>query len=110
MLFRSVSESEIFNSEYSPRFRELAASVADRAKHFYRLARETLPPEDRRAMAAAALMDSVYWQLLQKLEAREFNVFGPELIRVGKGQKIFLILRTWLRIASGNSAPNYGTP
>jgi len=29
---------------------------------------------------------------------------------VSKGQKILLILRTWLRIASGNVVPNYGTP
>ena len=105
-----VTESEILNGEYSSRFRELAASIAGRAKHFYRLARETLPPEDRRAMAAAELMGSVYWRLLEKLEHREFNVFGPEPTRVGKGQKILLILRTWLRLASGNVVPNYGTP
>lgn len=105
-----VSESEILNGEYSPRFRELAASIAERAKHFYRLARETLPREDRRAMAAAELMGSVYWRLLEKLEAREFNVFGPETTRVSKPQKILLILRTWLRLASGNAVPNYGTP
>jgi len=105
-----VTESEILNGEYSPRFRELATSVAARARQFYRLAREALPLEDRRAMAAAELMGSVYWRLLEKLEAREFNVFGSELTRVSKGQKILLILRTWLRIASGNVVPNYGTP
>ena len=104
-----VSEAEILEGRYSPRFEQLATSVAERAKHFYRLARETLPPEDRRAMAAAELMGSVYWRLLEKLEARRFNVFGPELTRVSKGQKILLILRTWLRIASGNVVPNYGT-
>ena len=104
-----VSETEILNGNYSPRFRELAASIAERAKHFYKLARQTLPPEDRRAMAAAELMGSVYWRLLQKLEARQFNVFG-EPTRVSKGQKIILILRTWLRIAVGNVVPNYGTP
>lgn len=105
-----VNETEILNGEYSPRFRELAASVAERAKHFYKLAREALPPEDRRSMAAAELMGSVYWRLLEKLEAREFNVFGPQPTRVSKGQKLLLILRTWLRIASGNVLPNYGTP
>jgi phytoene synthase len=104
-----VSESEILDGVYSPRFRELAAGIADRAKHFYRLARQTLPPEDRRAMAAAELMGSVYWRLLEKLEARQFDVFGPET-RVSKGQKLLLILRTWLRIAVGNVVPNYGTP
>lgn len=105
-----VTEAEILNGEYSQRFRELAASIAARAKHFYRLARETLPPCDRRSMAAAELMGSVYWRLLEKLEAQQFNVFGPEPTRVSKGQKILLILRTWLRIASGNVVPNYGTP
>ena len=105
-----VNEAEILNGEYSPRFRELAAGIAERAKHFYKLAREALPPEDRRSMAAAELMGSVYWRLLEKLEARQFNVFGPQPTRVGKGQKLLLILRTWLRIASGNVLPNYGTP
>jgi len=105
-----VSESEILHGEYSPRFRELAASVAGRAKHYYTLARESLPREDRRAMAAAELMGSVYWRLLEKLQAQEFNVFGAEPTRVSKGQKLLLILRTWLRIASGNVVPNYGTP
>jgi phytoene synthase len=103
-----VSESEILDGIYSPRFRELAASIADRARHFFMLARQALPPEDRRSMAAAQLMDSVYWCLLKKLESRQFHVFGPET-RVGKGQKILLILRTWWRIAVGNVAPNYGT-
>ena len=105
-----VTEEEILRGEYSPRFRELAVSVAARAKNYYRQARETLPREDRRAMAAAELMGSVYWRLLEKLEAREFNVFGPEPTRVSKPQKILLIARTWLRLASGNGVPNYGKP
>jgi len=105
-----VTEEEILRGEYSPRFRELAVSVAARARHFYKRARETLPREDRRAMAAAELMGSVYWRLLEKLEAREFDVFGPEPTRVSKPQKILLIIRTWLRLASGNVVPNYGTP
>ena len=105
-----VAESEILNGEYSERFRDLAGSVAARAKEYYRLAREALPREDTRAMAAAELMGSVYWRLLEKLEAQQFNVFGPNPTRVGKGQKILLILRTWLRLASGNVVPTYGTP
>jgi 15-cis-phytoene synthase len=103
-----VRESEILEGQYSSRFRELAESVASRARHFYALANETLPREDRRNMAAAELMGSVYWRLLQKLEQRQFNVFDPPLARVSKGQKILLILRTWFRIASGAIVPNYG--
>jgi phytoene synthase len=103
-----VTPEEILRLEYSPRFFELANSVAQRARHFYRLARETLPAADRRSMVAAELMGSVYWRLLCKLERRRFDVFGPELTRLNKWQKALLILRSWLRFVSGALSPNYG--
>ena len=103
-----VSPEEVLRLEYSPRFFELADSVAQRARHFYRLARETLPAADRRSMVAAELMGSVYWRLLSKLERQRFDVFGPELTRLNKGQKALLILRSWLRFISGAMSPNYG--
>jgi len=103
-----VSPEEILRLEYSPRFFELANSVAQRARHFYRLAHKTLPPGDRRSMVAAELMGAVYWRLLRKLEQQRFNVFGPELTRLNKGQKALLILRSWLRFVSGAVSPNYG--
>jgi phytoene synthase len=105
-----VRPEEIIESQYSPRFRQLAASVAERARKYYRQARETLPDEDRRSMGAAELMGSVYWRLLQKLEAQQFNVFDPALTRVSKFQKLFLIFRTWYRLTTGALVPNYGTP
>lgn len=105
----NVSEKEIFASEYSDRFRELAYSVAGRARLFYQLASQTLPPEDRRSMVAAELMGAVYWRLLRKLERQRFNVFGPKLTRLSKGQKILLIFRSWFCFVSGATTPNYGT-
>ncbi len=105
-----VPPEEILRFEYSARFRALAESVAQRARHFYQLARTTLPAADRRSMVAAELMGSVYWKLLRKLERREFDVFGPKPTRLNKGQKILLLLRTGLRLASGALTPNYGTP
>jgi 15-cis-phytoene synthase len=105
-----VTPEEILQGQYSPRFRALAESVAGRAREFYRLARETLPPEDRRSMAAAELMGSVYWRLLRKLELQQFDVFGPHPTRLSKGQKLLLVFRTWLRVLSGAVVPNYGVP
>jgi len=105
----NVLPDEILRHEYSERFVQLAASVAGRAKNFYRLARETLPAEDRRSMVAAELMGSVYWRLLQKLERQRFNVFGPHPTRLSNVQKMLLILRAWLRTAFGSISPNYGT-
>jgi phytoene synthase len=105
-----VTPEEILRLEYSPRFRALAASVSQRARHFYQEARRTLPAADRRNMIAAELMGSVYWRLLTKLERRQFDVFGPKPTRLNKSQKILLVLRTGLRMASGAMTPSYGTP
>jgi phytoene synthase len=106
----NVTEEEIFKGQYSENYLKLAASVAGRAKNFYRLARETLPGEDRRSMVAAELMGSVYWRLLQKLEANRFNVFGAQPLKLTKPYKLALIFKSWLRFILGATASNYGTP
>ena len=104
----NVTETEILNSQYSDNYCTLATSVAQRAKHFYQLALQTLPAEDRRAMVAAELMGSVYWQLLQKLEAKRFNVFGPQPVRLSKPHKLSLIIGSWIRYGTGSTASGYG--
>jgi len=104
-----VGEKDILDSKYSDRYCALAGSIAGRAKHFYQMARKTLPAEDRQSMVAAELMGSVYWQLLQKLERQQFNVFGDDKIRVNRPQKLLLILRSWLRFTLGATTPNYGS-
>ena len=105
-----VTEEEILRHEYSDRYAALAQHVAGEARRHYKAAREVLPAGDRRSMIAAELMGSVYWRLLRKLEQKRFNVFGPDLTRVSKPQKIGLILRTWFRLGMGLVTPNYGTP
>lgn len=104
----NVAPEEILRLEYSQRFFDLATSVAQRARQFYRMAEDTLPVADRRSMVAAELMGTVYWELFRKLERQRFDVFGPKKTRLNKGQKLLLILRTWFRFASGAMAPNYG--
>lgn len=103
-----VPPEEILRFNFSPRYYELAMSVAHRARSFYLKARQSLPEVDRRSMAPAELMGSVYWRLLEKLEGRQFNVFDSPPTRLSKGQKLFLILRTWLQVWTGALVPNYG--
>jgi len=59
-------------------------------------------------MVAAELMGSVYWRLLRKLDRQNFDVFGHKMTRLGKGQKLLLVLRAWFRFAVGAMTPNYG--
>jgi phytoene synthase len=103
-----VTENDIMEARYSENYFKLARYIADAARDHYASARAVLPPEDRRNMATAELMGSVYWRLLQKLEKRRFNVFAHGETRLTKAQKIFLILRMWYRVWRGNLLPNYG--
>ena len=106
----NVAESEISNFKCPENYCALAGSIASRAKDFYRLAQTTLPPEDRKSMVAAELMGSVYWQLLQKLEQNQFNVFSEWPIQIRRPQKLLLIFRAWLQFVSNSKTPNYGAP
>lgn len=103
-----VAPEEILRGEFSDRYAALAASVAERARGFYRRARATLPAEDRRAMVAAELMGAVYWRLLNKLAARRFNVFDGAPVRLGRARKLALILRAALAHRLGLAPPAYG--
>jgi phytoene synthase len=104
-----VTEPEVLAGQYSPRYAAVAARLAARARQHYQRARELLPPEDRRSMVAAELMGSVYWRLLRKLDALQFDVFGPGLVRLSKPQKTLLILRAWCRHVARVQRSDYGT-
>ncbi|MCX8156599.1 MAG: presqualene diphosphate synthase HpnD [Verrucomicrobiae bacterium] len=107
---QGCAEADILAGRYTPAYAAAAAAMAERARGYYRRARELLPAEDRRAMVAAELMGSVYWSLLRRLERRGYDVFGPRLTRVPRCYKVGLILRTWARVAWGSAAANYGLP
>jgi phytoene synthase len=104
-----VAQQEVLELRYSERFAQAAAEVACRARHFYSVAARTLPAGDRRSMMAAELMGSVYWRMLREMERRRFDVFGARPVRISRGGKMLLILRTWLRLKAGSRLANYGT-
>jgi len=103
-----VTETEVLRHQFSDRFAQLAAYLAGRARDFYRCARESLPAEDRRSMVAAELMGTVYWRLLCKLEHRHFDVLSGPTMRLGKTQKLSLIIISWLRFLFGANTSAYG--
>ena len=103
-----VEEESLLALHYSPEFHQAAASMAVRARVHYQKASALLPTQDRRAMVAAESMGAVYWNLLRELERNRFQVFAGPQVRLGKLRKLWLILRTWLRIRLGSGKANYG--
>jgi phytoene synthase len=80
------SETELTQRQYNERFVQLMEFQASRARQFFAGAAAALPAEDRKAMAPAEIMGSVYRGLLRRIELDKFRVFEKEY-RLSKVEK-----------------------
>jgi len=100
------SEADLTKLEYNRQFVQLMQFEASRAREFFRRATAELPPEDRRAMAPAEIMASIYRALLRRIELDKFRVLEKEY-RLSKLEKagritaqLFKAFLNWPRRAS----------
>ena len=80
------SEAELTRRQYNEHFAQLMEFQARRARQFFDNAAAVLPAEDRKAMAPAEIMGSVYRGLLRRIELDKFRVFEKEY-RLSKIEK-----------------------
>jgi phytoene synthase len=91
-----VSEEEVLEGRLSGRLRELLAFQCQRARgHFFR-ADALRPPEDRKTLFAAEIMGRIYFRILERIEARNFDVW-KERVAVPRLQKGLIALSVWSR-------------
>jgi phytoene synthase len=74
----SYSGTELQNRQYNECFLRLMEFETSRARQFFSRAAAALPSEDRRAMAPAEIMGSIYRGLLRQIELDRFRVFEKE--------------------------------
>jgi phytoene synthase len=86
---------DIMGRRYTDSFIELMQFQHDRACHYFALARQMLPPEDRRSMIIAEIMAAIYWQVLKRIQRRCYNVFG-ERVRLSRPLKLWTALTVYL--------------
>ncbi|OYT71194.1 MAG: squalene synthase HpnD [Chloracidobacterium sp. CP2_5A] len=89
-----VTERDLHDGRYSDAFAQLAQRQASRARDFRAQALRALHPEDRPAMIAAEIMGTIYFKLLDQMEAARFNVFRhrPRLSKLQKGLVVASLL------------------
>ncbi|HAH06745.1 MAG TPA: squalene synthase HpnD [Elusimicrobia bacterium] len=87
---------QFIRRQHTPEFVRLMGKQAERAKGFYRQARNLLHPDDRAAMVSAEVMATVYEEILDRIKAEHYRVFFQ---RVGLSfwRKLTLALRAWCR-------------
>jgi len=90
-----VPPTELLAGTYNDPFIELMQFECDRARHYFNLARQMLPPEDRPSMKSAEIMASIYWGILKRIQKRCYNVFGKR-VRMPRPLKLWTALTVYL--------------
>lgn len=76
-------------------YRGLMQFEAARAFEFFEAAHAAFPPSDRKALAAAEIMRSVYERLLRKMQRDGFRTLTRRY-RLRRWEKMWCVLRGWL--------------
>ena len=84
-----VTPQDFLKGKPDGRFAELMEFESDRARRYFALARQTLPPEDRRSMVIAEIMGALYWRILNRIRDRNYDVFG-ERVRLTRPIKFWI--------------------
>ncbi|MDD5558946.1 presqualene diphosphate synthase HpnD [Candidatus Methylomirabilis sp.] len=92
------SEEELLAGRYNRAFMELMQFQCARARDFFRAASAALSAEDERSLLAAEIMRAIYYRLLLRIEAQQYDVFHKN-ITIGKPRKLLLAGGLWLRSA-----------
>jgi 15-cis-phytoene synthase len=82
----NYSETELQDRQYNQCFLRLMEFQAARAREFFSKAAAALPTEDRKAMAPAEIMASIYRGLLHRMKLDKFHVLEKEY-RLSKLEK-----------------------
>lgn len=91
-----VTEAALRAGVVTAEIRRLLAHESQRARHFFTAAEQAMPPQDARKLLAAEIMGAIYYEILQRIEQRGFDVFS-EVIRVPKIVRARIALTLWAR-------------
>jgi len=91
-----VSEADLSAGAVTDPVRRLLAFQCQRARQFYTAAAQAMPHADAHRLVAAEIMGGIYFEILQRIERRGFDVF-TEVIRVPKAVRARIALSIWAR-------------
>jgi len=88
-------EQDLLAGAYTPAFVNLMEFECRRAQEYYRAAEAALPETDRRALVPAEIMRAIYHTILERIEARRYQVFNRR-ITLSPPHRLAVALRAWL--------------
>jgi phytoene synthase len=93
-----ISAAELANGAEPGRVRPLLEFEAQRAREFYSAADGLLPMIDEDSRPALWVLVTIYRRLLEKIAARNYDVFGDK-VRLTTAEKLRVLAKgLWLRL------------
>ena len=90
-----VSEHDLKGGRVTPNVAALLQFECERAHAYYQRAAWQLPASDATSLVAAEIMGGIYYGILTRIEAANYDVFSTR-IRVPRPQRAVIALRIWL--------------
>jgi len=91
-----VTEAALAAGVVTEPIRLLLAHECQRARQFFAAAAQAMPHADAHKLVAAEIMGGIYFEILQRIERRRYDVF-TDVIRVPKIHRARIALTIWAR-------------
>ena len=89
-----LTAEDILACRYDERFAAMMATQGERAHRYFRRGRHLLPLLDVRSRMCVNVLQGVYFELLKRIEARDYDVLG-ERVGLSDAEKATAIARLW---------------
>ena len=90
------AEADLLAFRYTPEFFSVMEFEAARAEEYFRRAQDSLPPEDRRALFAAKIMERIYYHTLLRIKDVRYNVFDRS-VALPRPLQFLIALKYWVK-------------
>jgi len=95
-----VAEDDLRRGRVTPEVAALLRFECDRAHAYFQRAAWQLPASDAVNLVAAEIMGGIYYAILTRIEAANYDVFSAR-VRVPRPQRAVIALRIWLQTLMG---------
>lgn len=92
----NYTENDLIQKKYNDNFVSLMSFESQRAKYFFDKADQSLDFEDKPSLFPARAMQHIYFKLLRKIQAADYNVLNHQ-IKVNTLEKAAISLGVWAK-------------
>ena len=95
------TEDDLMNFRYNESFVELMKFECKRAREYFEKANDSFVKEDRKLLFPARIMQKIYFNILEKIEQMNYNVFSKKA-KVSKLKKLYYTFGVFVKYKLAN--------